>query len=435
VQTDLEERFPDATVNVKPFNLGPGNGGKIQLRINGPDPEVLRQMAETAKAIIAADPGAKAVRDEWGAKVKVVRPVLADDRARQLGISRPMVAQAIQTNFSGTQTGVYREGIELIPIVARAPEAERLTLEDMRDLQIYSPVAARNVPLIQVVNGLRTSLEDARLSRWNRTSMIKIHADARTELPSQLLSRVKPKIEQALGVDVEAYLAGRFGPMAQPSGKYDANTIPVKFDDRIPLKDRPGYFLAWGGEAEDSANAQAKLGSYIPIFFGLMVLVVIFLFNAFRQPLIIWLTVPLSLIGVTAGLLLFQQPFGFMSLLGVMSLAGMLIKNAIVLIEETDSQIREGKARYQAVVDAGVSRMRPVILAAVTTIMGMLPLLQDGFFISMAVTIMFGLGFATLLTLVFVPVLYCVFFRIPWTDQVPVEVPNADAIRVSENET
>lgn len=431
VQTDLETQFPDATVNAKQFNLGPGNGGKIQLRINGPDPEVLRQMAETAKAIMAADPGSKAIRDEWGAKVKLVRPVLADDRARQLGISYPMVAQTLEANFSGTQTGVYREGIDLIPIVARAPEEERTTLEHMRDLQIYSPLATRDIPLVQVVNGLRTTLEDARVARRNRTSMIKLHADARTELPSEVLSRIKPKIEQTLGIDLQAYLADQLGPLATPSGEYTANTIPVKYDDRLPLKDKPGYFLSWSGEAEDSADAQAKLAAYIPLYFGMMILVVIFLYNAFRQPLIIWLTVPLSIIGVTAGLLLFKQPFGFMALLGLMSLAGMLIKNAIVLIEETDILIRGGKDRYAAVIEAGVSRMRPVVLAALTTIMGMIPLLQDGFFISMAVTIMFGLGFATLLTLIFVPVLYCVFFRIPWASQVTAAVPSSGATRVS----
>ena len=146
----------------------------------------------------------------------------------------------------------------------------------------------------------------------------------------------------------------------------------------------------------------------------MMILVVIFLFNAFRQPLIIWLTVPLSIIGVTAGLLIFKQPFGFMALLGLMSLSGMLIKNAIVLIDQINLEIREGKNPFKAIVDSGVSRMRPVSMAALTTIMGMIPLLQDDFFIAMAVTIMFGLGFATLLTLIVVPVLYAVFFRIPY---------------------
>jgi multidrug efflux pump subunit AcrB len=142
------------------------------------------------------------------------------------------------------------------------------------------------------------------------------------------------------------------------------------------------------------------------------VLLVIFLFNSIKKTLIIWLTVPLSIIGVTAGLLLFDQPFGFMALLGLMSLSGMLIKNAIVLIDQIDFEIASGKPPFQAVVDSGASRLIPVSMAALTTILGMLPLVQDGFFVSMAVTIMFGLGFATVLTLIFVPVLYAIFFRI-----------------------
>jgi len=146
----------------------------------------------------------------------------------------------------------------------------------------------------------------------------------------------------------------------------------------------------------------------------MMILAVIFLFNAFRQPLIIWLTVPLSMIGVTAGLLLLNQPFGFMALLGLMSLSGMLIKNAIVLIDQIDLEIREGKDRFRSIVDSGVSRMRPVLLAALTTMMGMIPLFQDGFFVAMAVTIVFGLGFASVLTLIFVPVLYATFFKVEY---------------------
>jgi multidrug efflux pump subunit AcrB len=144
-----------------------------------------------------------------------------------------------------------------------------------------------------------------------------------------------------------------------------------------------------------------------------MILTVVFLFNAVRQPLIIWLTVPLALIGVSYGLLIFNQPFGFMALLGALSLSGMLIKNAIVLIDEIDTQIGGGKERFQAVVDSGVSRMRPVMMAAATTILGMIPLLTDAFFVAMAVTIMAGLFVATILTLVVVPVLYVILFRIP----------------------
>ena len=161
-----------------------------------------------------------------------------------------------------------------------------------------------------------------------------------------------------------------------------------------------------------SADSTQQLAANIPLYFGMMILAVIFLFNAFRQPLIIWLTVPLSLIGVVAGLLLLNQPFGFMALLGLMSLSGMLIKNAIVLIDQIDLNIREGMDGLEAILESGVSRLQPVMMAALTTMMGMLPLFGDAFFVAMAVTIVFGLGFASVLTLVFVPVLYATFFKI-----------------------
>ena len=406
-QHDLEEMFPDGCINVKKFNLGPANGGKIQLRINGEDPEILRAMAEKAVRIFREE-GAKAVRTEWGEKVKVPEPILAEDRAMSLGITRPMVATAIEANYSGKTTGVYREGINLIPIIARAPDAERDTIDDLLEIQLFSPMAKRYVPIMQVLNGLETGWENARVSRWHRRQMIKIHADPRQELPAELMARVKPRVEQALGVDLAAY---RGYPLKEGE-EWTARTIPIKYDDIIPLKDKSGYFIAWGGELEDSADSQKQLAENIPIYFGMMILIVIFMFNAFRQPLIIWLTVPLALIGVTAGLLLLKQPFGFMALLGLMSLSGMLIKNALVLIDQIDINIREGMPGMEAIVESGVSRMQPVMMAALTTMMGMIPLFQDAFFVSMAVTIVFGLGFATVLTLVFVPVLYATFFKI-----------------------
>lgn len=249
--------------------------------------------------------------------------------------------------------------------------------------------------------------EDPYIWRRDRTKMLKIHVDQRVGLPSELFARLKPKIEQALGVGVEQKLGRAVSPE-----EWDASTIPVRDQDMLPLKDMPGYYIAWGGEAEDSARATASIAGYMPIFFGLMILLVIILFNSIKKTLIIWFTVPLAIIGVTAGLLMFHQPFGFMAMLGLMSLSGMLIKNAIVLIDQIDLEMKSGKDPFQAVVDSGVSRLIPVSMAALTTILGMTPLLQDAFFIAMAVTIMFGLGFATLLTLIVVPVLYAIFFKV-----------------------
>jgi multidrug efflux pump subunit AcrB len=410
-QKGLEDLFPQAIINTRAFILGPSTGGKIQLRINGPDPTVLRNLGAKAEAIILADPAAKGVRNEWRSKIKVVRPQMAEAQARRAGIDRPELAQAIESSIEGTRVGVYREKDELLPIIARSPEAERLDLDSLGAIQVWSPAAQKMIPVAQVVTGFKTEFEDPYIWRRNRTKMLKIHADAREGLPSEFLARVKPKIEQALGVDVE----GKLGRSVSPD-EWNAATITVHDKDMIYLKDMPGYYIAWGGEAEDSARAQSGLAASIPIFFGLMVLLVIVLFNSIKKTLIIWLTVPLAIIGVTMGLLMLNQPFGFMALLGLMSLSGMLIKNAIVLIDQIGLELESGKPPFQAILDSGVSRLIPVSMAALTTILGMTPLLQDAFFIAMAVTIMFGLLFATILTLIVIPVLYAIFYRVRYEE-------------------
>jgi multidrug efflux pump subunit AcrB len=412
VQRDMEELFPQAIVQVRQFVLGPSTGGKIQLRISGPDPTVLRELAARAETILLDEPETQYVRNEWREKVKVVRPQFAEVQASRLGIDRPALAAAIETAIEGSRVGVYRERDELLPIISRAPAEERVDLENLGSIQVWSPVANQMVPIDQVVSGFTTEFEDANLWRRNRTSMLKIHADPRTILPSELLERVKPEIEKALNVDVAQITGQSFGPGEDPFADYTAGTLKVGDADIWPLKDMPGYYMAWGGDAESSARAGAALASTLPVFFGLMVLIVLMLFNSIRKTLVIWLTVPLAIIGVTAGLLLFNQPFGFMALLGLMSLSGMLVKNAIVLIDEIDAQQKSGKLPFNAILDSGVSRLIPVSMAASTTILGLIPLLQDAFFVAMAVTIMFGLGFATILTLIVVPVLYAVFFRV-----------------------
>ena len=405
--TDLEELFPDAIINTKAFMLGPSEGGKIQLRLLGPDYEVLRELGAKALAIIESDPAAKGVRMESRDKVMLLQPQLAEAQARRAGITRTLLAQAIETAVEGTTTGVYRERDELLPIVARSPEIERTDFDDLVAMQVWSPAAQQMIPVGQVVTGFEMEFEDPNIWRRSRTKMLRIHADPRTGLPSELLARVKPKIEQALGVDTQQVLGS-----PDPPEIWDVSTITVVDQHQVPLKDMPGYYLGWGGEVEDSARAQGALAGSLPVFFGLMVLAVILLFNSIKKTAIIWLTVPLAIIGVTAGLLLSGQPFGFMALLCILSLAGMLIKNAIVLIDQIDLELASGKEPFQAIVDSGVSRLIPVSMAAMTTILGMVPLLKDVFFVSMAVTIMFGLGFATILTLIVVPVLYSIFFQV-----------------------
>jgi len=407
VQKELEELFPQAIINVRLFVLGPSTGGKIQLRIYGPDAEQLRILGGKAETILLNNPDAKAVRNEWREKIKVVRPQMAESQARRAGIDRPELSQALESAFQGTRTGVYRERDELIPVLARAPVSERADLDSLDSIQIWSPAAQSMIPMGQIVSGFTTEFEDAYVWRFDRRKMIRLHADPREVLPSQLFGQVKAKIEQALNVDVAAVLGRDVDASA-----FNASTLRVQDNDLWPLKDKPGYYMAWGGEAEDSARANASLASSIPMFFGIMVLIVLVLFNSIKKTLVIWLTVPLAIIGVTVGLLAFKQPFGFMALLGLMSLSGMAIKASIVLVDEIGVQIEQGKTPYQAVLIAGVSRLIPVTMSSGTTMLGMIPLFTDAFFVSMAVTIVFGLGFATLLILIVVPVLYSIFFGV-----------------------
>ncbi len=408
VQQELETLLPDALVNVRLFVLGPSTGGKIQLRISGPDPTELRRLMEKARSILLNEPSAKAVRNEWMEQVKVLRPQLAEAQARRAGIDRPGVANALRANFEGLPVGLYREQDELIPILARAPKRERADLDSLDSIPIWSPAAQRMIPLGQVVSDFPVDFENAHLWRRDRRTMIRIHADPRSGyLPSEVFAKVKAPIEKALGVDVEEVLGHPVKP-----GDWKANTLTVTDNGLWPLKGKPGYYMAWGGEAEDSARANANLAGSIPVFFGLMVLIVLVLFNSIKKTLIIWLTVPLAIIGVTIGLLMFHEPFGFMALLGFMSLSGMLVKSSIILIDEVDSQLKKGETPFRAVINAGVSRLIPVSMSSSTTMLGMLPLFTDAFFISMAVTIVFGLGLATILILIVVPVLYAIFYKV-----------------------
>jgi multidrug efflux pump subunit AcrB len=373
VEQYLAGSYPDLLGYASRFQLGPGSTGKIQARFSGPDRNVLRQLAEQTQAIYHSDYDSKAIRTDWRQRVKLVQPTLAEEQANLNGITRTDVANTVLQAFQGAAVGVYRENDLLLPIIMRAEEKYRSDIASMQNLQIWSPAARAMIPLRQVVSGFESTFEDEIIQRRNRKPTITVYADPDTGLASNLFARIRAQVE--------------------------ALEIP------------PGYELEWGGEYEDSGNAQAGLVASLPTFLLAMILITIMLFNSLKQPLIIWLTVPLSLIGVTVGLLSSGQPFGFMALLGFLSLIGMLIKNAIVLIDEINLQWAEGKELLDAIVESGASRLRPVLMAASTTALGLIPLLFDAFFVSMAVTIIFGLGFATVLTMVVVPVLYATFYK------------------------
>ncbi len=374
VEKFLEENYPQASIKFRRLEIGPSPPAKIEARFIGPDPEVLRQLAFKAKNIMYEDPGATGIRDDWRERSKMLRPQLNEANARRLGITKRDLDNALLMSFSGYRVGLYRDGTNLMPIMLRLPDDERLSIDSIHDVQLFSTTYERYVQIDEVVDEFRTEWEDALIQRRDRKRTLSVLTDPDvfgSETASDLFNRLRPKIET------------------------------------IELPD--GYFLEWGGEYESSTDASKALLASLPLGFLLMFLITLVLFNAVRAPLVIWACVPLAIIGVTVGLLVMNKPFGFMAMLGLLSLSGMLLKNGIVLLDQINTELASGKEPYQAVFDSGVSRVRPVAMAAVTTILGMVPLLADAFFESMAATIMFGLGFATVLTLIVVPMLYAMF--------------------------
>ncbi|MGP8304699.1 efflux RND transporter permease subunit VmeI [Vibrio sp. YIC-376] len=373
----LKANYPEINYKLKQIELGPGGGAKIEARLIGSDPTVLRTLAAQVMDIMYADPGATNIRHDWRERTQVLEPQFNESQARRYGITKSDVDDFLSMSFSGMTIGLYRDGTTLMPIVARLPEDERIDIRNIEGMKIWSPAKNEFIPLQQVTMGYDMRWEDPIIVRKNRKRILTVMADPDIlgeETASTLQKRLQPQIEA----------------IEMPSG----------------------YSLEWGGEYESSGDAQASLFTTMPMGYLFMFLITVFLFNSIKEPLIVWLTVPLALIGVTTGLLALNTPFGFMALLGFLSLSGMVLKNGIVLLDQIELEMKSGKEPYVAVVDAAVSRVRPVCMAAITTILGLIPLLPDIFFKPMAVTIMFGLGFATVLTLIVVPVLYRLFHKV-----------------------
>jgi multidrug efflux pump subunit AcrB len=375
IDTLVAGEFTDAQIYGYKFELGPGSKGKIESRFYGDDPDVLRDLEEQGLAIIRSESDAKAITTNWRQRVKVMRPMVLEEQASLLGITKPDIANVIKQGFSGLTVGVFRDDDLLLPIILKADASQSTDISSLSNLLIWSPVARKSVPLGQIVTGYETNFEDEIIYRRDRKRALSIFADPSTGTSSDLLESVQKK--------------------------FAAIDLPE------------GYQLEWGGEYEDSGRAKASLVGSIPTFIGAMILMTILLFNSLRQPLVIWLCVPLILIGVAAGLLLFDQPFNFMAILGFLSLVGMMIKNAIVLVDEINEQNRQGFPPLEAILNSGTSRLRPVAMAAATTALGMLPLFVDAFFVAMAITIIFGLIVGSVLTMVILPVIYAVIFRVP----------------------
>ncbi len=375
LQNYIDENFPLGLGKAWKFRMGPGGGSKIEAVFSGPDAKTLRNLANDAKAIMSGDDGAVLIKDDWKRAISYIEPIYSQSKGERVGISRKEFSDALQTNYSGQQRTVFRDGDKLIPVIFRAPADEKANPWDMATIQILSPTTNETVPLGQLLDGVHVKWRNGRLLREDRVLTIRAQSDpAPGVLAADLFNRLKPQIEA------------------------------------IPLPD--GYSLSWDGEFGSSAEAQSSLASTIPLGLLAMVLVVIILFNRLRQPIIIWAIVPLALIGVVIGLVATGTPLEFMGLLGLLALSGLLIQNSLVLVDNTDALIKQGIPRFDALIQSASSRLRPVLMGAFTTVLGIIPLYFDAFFKSMTVVLAFGLSFATLITLLVTPVLYALFFRI-----------------------
>ena len=347
------------------------------MRISGPaiaDPGVLRKLGDDGLTILGTSPYAAASQTDWQQRVQKVVADYSQQRGRYAGVTRNDIGKSTLQAFDGRRIGLYRREDDLIPILLRYRQQDR-KVGSLGALQVQPSLTTKAIPLGQVTSRTQPEWEDPYIWRRNRRRTIQVQSNP-------ILGQTLPALQA---------------------------TVAKQFED---MKLPAGYTIEWSGEIEETADSQqALIPGMVPAVI-LMLLIIVMLYNAYRPAVVIVLMIPFAIIGITVGLLAFDVPFGFMSLLGGMSLAGMMIKNSIVLLDEVNNNLSEGKSQYDAVVEAAVSRLRPVVLAAATTVFGVFPLLQDVFWVGMAVTIMAGLTFGTVLTMVLVPTLYATVYRI-----------------------
>jgi len=375
----LIENYPQVLTRVRKYTVGPGDTWPFEVRISGPaeaDLDTLRRLGAQGMEILKDSPLAKHVRIDMRQRVQKVVIGYDQERARWAAVSRGDLAEATRRSYDGTPVGLYREGDDLLPIIARNTDAERARAAGQLELlQVHPMLTLETLPLGQVVDDIRLEWEDPIITRFNRRRQVAIHA-------------------QPDGVTFPALRASVID-------QFEAIELP------------PGYSLMWDGEYDSTMRAQLSLLPGMLPALVIMTLIIVALFNKVIPAIVMALVVPFSLIGITAILLPTQTPFGFMALLGAMSLVGLMIKNSIVLIDEIEVNRTSGMSPYEATVSAGMSRVRPVALGAATTVLGVAPLIQDAFWVSMALTIMFGLAFGTILTMILVPTFYVTLNRIP----------------------
>ena len=371
----IARQYPQVNASTKRVMFGPSGGSAIEVRIKGPDPDRMRLIASQVGDILTADPATDSVRNDWQNRSKVIRPQFNLALGRELGVDKQEVDNALEMNFTGSRVGLYREGADLLPVIVRPPASERQDANHLNNVLVWSQSQQQYIPLSNVVSGFTLQWEDPLILRRDRSRVLTVQADPNplsNATSGDIVARVKPLIEQI--------------------------SLPH------------GYSIEWGGDAESSSEAQQGVFTSLPLGYLVMFVITVLMFSSLKNAVAIWLTVPLALIGVTPGFLITGIPFGFMALIGLLSLSGMLIRNGIVLVEEIEQQ-KLVKPQADAIIYAATSRLRPILLTAFTTVLGLAPLLRDVFFQSMAVVIMFGLGFATVLTLLVLPVIYACFHR------------------------
>jgi multidrug efflux pump subunit AcrB len=359
---------------VSPLELGPPVGWPLKFRVSGPDPAKTRELAHRFAQVLGANADTRNVNYDWNELAKVIKVDVDQDRARALGITSQQLANSINAVLSGTNITQLRDSTYLVDIVARALPGERATLDTLRNLTLDA--GGRTVPLAQVAR-LSYSLEPPLIWRRQRLPTVTVQADVRP------------------GIEAATVAKALEGPVA-------------RFRATLP----PGYDVVLGGVIEDSAKAQASIFVVFPLMLFLMVTILMVQLMSIQRLLLVMLTAPLALIGVAGALLLSQAPMGFVAILGVISLIGMVIRNSVILIAQIDDHIASGEHPWSAVISATEHRLRPILLTAAAAILGMIPIAPTVFWGPMAYAVMGGLVVATLLTLVVLPALYVTWFRI-----------------------
>ena len=370
LQDSIRRRFPEPLVKVNRFELNTQPEALIEARFLGPDPRVLDSLVGEAVAVMRRNPKVADARNEWGNMAMMIRPDYDAVRAGAMGITKAQMMESVRAAGDGLPIGLYRDEEDRVPVLLRTP-VDGVT--DIGMLSVWN--GNRSVPLSQLTRSIATEWEYPQIRTYNR----------------QL------SMAAMCGVQPGATMAEVHGEIRQ---EIEAMELPE------------GYTFFWDSQFKDQSEAMEALMKYFPLAFLVLVVILVALFGNYRQPLIILCVLPLSLIGVVIGMLLTGFDFGFFPIAGWLGLLGMIIKNVIVLIDEINAQLRADVQLQQAIVEATVTRTRPVLMAAITTIAGMIPLLFDIAFGGMAATIIFGLTFATGLTLFITPVLYAIFYKV-----------------------